>query len=64
MEAQIEPIVFQEEIMIPVQFVNGSYAVNQELISTVKLAVAALGLMTVEDLKAVPQEQISALFTL
>ncbi len=50
--------------MIPVQFVNGCYAVNQDLISTVKLAVAALGLLTVEDLKAVPQEQISALFTL
>lgn len=49
--------------MIPVQFANGSFEVNQELIPTVKLAVAALGLTTVENLKAVPQEQFSAIFT-
>lgn len=64
MEIQTEPIVFQEEVMVPVHFANGGFDFNQELIPTVKLAVAALGLLTVEDLKAVPKEQISALFTL
>lgn len=63
MELQTEPIVFQEEVMIPVQFANGGFDFNQELIPTVRLAVAALGLTSVEDLKAVSQEQFSAVFT-
>ena len=63
MKIQTEPIVFQKEVMIPVQFADGGIDFNQELIPTVRLAVAALGLTSVEDLKAICQEQFSAVFT-
>jgi hypothetical protein len=63
MDLQTEPFVFQEDIMISVHLSNGSFEVNQELIPTVKLAANALGMINVEDLKAISEEDFFATFT-
>ncbi|GHB86676.1 hypothetical protein GCM10007390_47910 [Persicitalea jodogahamensis] len=49
--------------MVPVHSANGGFDFNRELIPKVRLAVAALGLTSVEDIKAIYQEQFPVIFT-
>ncbi len=57
MTTQSQPIVFQEDVMIPVYLSNGSFEVNQELLPTVKVVVDYLGLSSSDDLKTITEEK-------
>ena len=63
MTTQSQPIVFQEDVMIPVYLSNGCFEVNQELLPTVKAVVDSLGLSSLDDLKTVTEEKFFEIFT-
>lgn len=63
MKTQAEPIIIKEDIMIPIYLSNGSFEANEELLPVIQRTVLALGLSTVEDLKAVTEEAFFEIFT-
>ena len=63
MSTQPEPIPIQDDPMISIYLSNGVYEVNEELIPEVNKAVSALGLMYMEGLKTITEEQFFPIFT-
>jgi len=46
-------VVIKEDVMIPIYLSNGSFKTNEELLPVIQRTALALGLSTVNDLKAV-----------
>ena len=63
MKTQAEPIIIKEDIMIPIYLSNGSFEANEELLPVIQRSALALGLSTIEDLKAVTEEAFFEIFT-
>lgn len=56
MENQTEPIIIKEDVMIPIYLGNGNFEANEELLPLMQRTALALGLFSVDNLKAVTVE--------
>jgi hypothetical protein len=63
MNTQNEPIVFQDDEMIPIHLLNGSFEINKELMAVINGMVPAFGLSSFEDLKTITEEDFFKVFT-
>jgi len=63
MENQIEPIVINEEVMIPIYLSNGNFEANEELVPVILQAAAYFGLSSVKDLRKVTEQDFFEVFT-
>lgn len=63
MDTQNEPIVFQDDEMIPVQLLDGNFEINKELMTVINGMVPAFGLSSFEDLKTITEEDFFKVFT-
>lgn len=63
MEIQTEPIVIKDDIMIPIRLLDGSFEVNEELISVILQTAAYFGLSSVEDLRKVTEQDFFTVLT-
>jgi hypothetical protein len=63
MEIQTEPIVIKDDIMIQIRLLDGSFEVNEELISVILQTAAYFGLSSVEDLRKVTEQDFFTVFT-
>lgn len=60
---QVEPINFKEDVMVRIQLLDGSFALNQELVPVIQRTASALGLSSVNDLKEVKDQDFFQIFT-
>lgn len=63
MNTESEPIVIVDEIMIPILLKNGSFEVNEEVMPVIYKVIQALGLVSVENLTEVTEEEFMPLFS-
>ncbi len=63
METQTAPIVFKEDIMIPIHLLDGSFEANEELFPVIRQTVAYFGLSAVDDLRKVTEQDFFTVFT-
>jgi hypothetical protein len=63
MGAQTEPIIFKEDVMVRIQLFDGSFEVNEELLSAIQHTASALELSSISELKEVREEDFFEIFT-
>jgi len=63
MDISSDPIVIVDEIMIPIHLKNGSFEVNEEVMPVIHKVIEALGLVSVEDLTEITEEEFMPLFS-
>lgn len=58
-----ESVKIEKDKMIPIYLSNGSFEANEELLPVIQRTALALGLSTIDDLKAVTEETFFEIFT-
>ncbi|NIJ52228.1 hypothetical protein [Dyadobacter arcticus] len=63
MEAQTEPIIFNEDAMVRIELLDGSFEVNEELLNVIQRTASALELSSISGLKEVTEQHFFKIFT-